>query len=40
MGVYDVNGDGLADVVSGSAHNWGLNWFEQKKDGVARSCST
>jgi hypothetical protein len=31
MGVYDVNGDGLADVVAGSAHNWGLNWFEQKK---------
>jgi hypothetical protein len=34
MGVYDVNGDGLTDVVSGSAHNWGLNWFEQKKDGT------
>jgi hypothetical protein len=31
MGVYDVNGDGLADVVAGSAHSWGLNWFEQKK---------
>ena len=31
MGVYDVNGDGLTDVVAGSAHNWGLNWFEQKK---------
>ncbi len=31
MGVYDVNGDGLNDVVAGSAHNWGLNWFEQKK---------
>jgi hypothetical protein len=34
MGVYDVNGDGLTDVVAGSAHNWGLNWFEQKKDGT------
>ena len=31
IGVYDVNGDKLADVVSGSAHNWGLNWFEQKR---------
>jgi hypothetical protein len=31
MGVYDVNGDGLTDVVAGNAHNWGLNWFEQKK---------
>jgi hypothetical protein len=31
MGVYDVNGDGLADVVSGSAHNWGIKWFQQKK---------
>ena len=34
MGVYDVNGDGITDVVSGSAHNWGLNWYEQKKDGT------
>jgi len=34
MGVYDVNGDGLTDVVAGSAHNWGLNWFEQKKGGT------
>ena len=31
MGIYDVNGDGLADVVNGSAHNWGIKWFEQKK---------
>lgn len=31
MGVYDVNGDKLPDVVSGSAHNWGLNWYEQKR---------
>jgi len=36
MGVYDVNGDGLNDVVTAlSAHGWGLAWFEQKrkKDG-------
>jgi hypothetical protein len=33
MGVYDVNGDGLADVVTSmAAHGWGLAWFEQKRD--------
>jgi hypothetical protein len=32
MGVYDVNGDGLTDVIAGSAHNWGLYWYEQKKN--------
>jgi Domain of Unknown Function (DUF1080)/FG-GAP-like repeat len=32
MGVYDVNGDGLADVVTVmEAHGWGLAWFEQKR---------
>jgi hypothetical protein len=31
---YDVNGDGLTDVVTSlAAHGWGLSWFEQKKDG-------
>ena len=31
MGVYDVNGDGLTDVVNAlQAHGWGLAWFEQK----------
>jgi hypothetical protein len=35
MGVYDVNGDGLADVVTViAAHQWGIAWFEQKKDGT------
>jgi hypothetical protein len=30
--VYDVNGDGLNDVVTSlEAHGWGLAWFEQKK---------
>ena len=33
MAVYDVNGDGLNDVVTSlNAHGWGLAWFEQKKD--------
>jgi hypothetical protein len=32
MGVYDVNGDGLNDVVTVlQAHGWGLAWFEQKR---------
>jgi hypothetical protein len=33
MAVFDVNGDGLADVVTAlQAHGFGLAWFEQKKD--------
>jgi hypothetical protein len=33
MGVYDVNGDGLNDVVTSlNAHGFGLAWFEQKKE--------
>ncbi|MFL6448781.1 MAG: FG-GAP-like repeat-containing protein [Bryobacteraceae bacterium] len=32
MGIYDVNGDGLNDVVTSlEAHGWGLAWFEQKR---------
>ena len=32
MAVYDVNGDGLNDVVTGlEAHGFGLAWFEQKR---------
>ena len=32
MGVYDVNGDGLTDVVTAlQAHGFGLAWFEQKR---------
>ena len=31
-GVYDMNGDGLTDVIGGHAHGWGFNWFEQKKN--------
>jgi hypothetical protein len=33
MGVYDINGDGLNDVVTSiEAHGWGLSWFEQVRD--------
>jgi hypothetical protein len=33
MAVYDVNGDGLNDVVTSmGAHDFGLAWFEQKRD--------
>lgn len=32
IGVYDVNGDGLNDVVTSmEAHGFGLAWFEQKR---------
>jgi hypothetical protein len=34
MYVYDVNGDGLNDVISSwHAHQYGIAWQEQKKDG-------
>lgn len=34
MYAYDVNGDGLNDVVTSlGAHAWGLAWYEQKRDG-------
>ena len=28
--VTDANGDGLADIIIGSAHQYGLAWYEQK----------
>lgn len=27
---YDVNGDGLTDLIVGQAHDYGLHWFEQR----------
>lgn len=38
IGVYDVNGDGLNDVVTVlSAHGYGLAWYEQKRDASGAS---
>lgn len=33
MLVYDVNGDGANDVITSSAHDYGMWWFEQTKEG-------
>jgi hypothetical protein len=33
MIVVDVNKDGLADLIVGNAHSYGLHWYEQKKSG-------
>ncbi len=31
--VYDVNGDGLPDIITSSAHRYGIFWYEQVRDG-------
>ena len=31
--VADVNSDGLNDLIVGHGHSYGLDWYEQKKDG-------
>jgi hypothetical protein len=35
--VTDANGDGLADIIIGSDHGYGLAWYEQKVEGGKRS---
>lgn len=35
--VADVNGDGLADIIVGGAHAYGLDWYEQVLEGGVRS---
>ena len=38
LGIYDVNGDGLNDVVTSlEGHGFGLAWFEQKKDAAGKN---
>ena len=37
MQVADVSGDGLADVITSSAHGVGVFWHEQRRDGGAIS---
>jgi len=34
--VHDINGDGLADLIVGQAHNYGLDWMEQKRDDTGK----
>ncbi|HUT36274.1 MAG TPA: VCBS repeat-containing protein [Planctomycetota bacterium] len=35
--VYDVNGDGLKDVVTSNAHKHGIFWYQQVREGQAIS---
>ncbi|MEB2784925.1 FG-GAP repeat domain-containing protein [Algoriphagus persicinus] len=37
MIVTDVNADGMADLIVGQAHGFGLFWLEQKKEGEKRN---
>jgi sugar phosphate isomerase/epimerase len=32
--VYDVNGDGLNDIITSSAHRYGIFWYEQVRHGT------
>lgn len=31
--VHDVNGNGLNDIIAGLGHDYGLFWYEQRRDG-------
>jgi hypothetical protein len=31
--LFDVNGDGLPDIITSSAHGYGIFWYEQVRDG-------
>jgi len=32
--MYDVNEDGLADLIVGQGHAYGLHWWEQRKKSI------
>ncbi len=34
--VVDVNGDGANDLIVGQGHGYGLDWWEQRRDGKTR----
>ncbi len=34
--VHDVNGDGLPDLVTTAAHDYGIFWYEQKKNAAGK----
>lgn len=34
--VHDVNGDGLADLVTSAAHDYGIFWWEQRKNAAGQ----
>jgi len=34
--VYDVNGDGLNDIITSSAHKYGIFWYQQITNGAER----
>ncbi|HOJ33698.1 MAG TPA: VCBS repeat-containing protein [Candidatus Hydrogenedentes bacterium] len=34
--VYDVNNDGVNDLIVGQAHGYGLDWWEQRKDDAGK----
>lgn len=34
--VHDVNGDGRSDLIVGSAHDYGLAWYEQRIDAAGQ----
>jgi FG-GAP-like repeat len=34
--VHDVNGDGLADLVTTAAHDYGIFWYEQKRNAAGK----
>jgi len=35
--VVDVNGDGVNDLIVGQAHGYGLDWWEQRREGGKRT---